>query len=123
MEEKTVRKLDKTRDYCIAGIGNRQFFGQDGRHFDKSTFEEVDISEFEKPKTILSCKFCGVTRANLELMREHLLALHKDGMEKPANIVTSENVLHPPDMASDDLAIPTPVPSPKRRGRPPKKAE
>lgn len=83
-EAKPVRLLDETRPYCFAGIGNRRFYGQDGKHFDMNTLEEVDISTLSsnKSKSVLTCTFCGAKRDTPEIMREHLLALHKDDMEK-----------------------------------------
>ena len=78
--------LDKTKPYCLTGIGDRKFWGQDDKHFDMGTLEEVDISKLQPAKPektpVLTCNFCGVKRETPELMREHLLALHKADMEK-----------------------------------------
>ncbi len=80
----TKKKLDKGRDYGIIGCREFKFFSQDGKLFDMGTLEEVSPPEEPKPKppSRLTCKFCGAERSNPELMREHLLALHREAMEK-----------------------------------------
>lgn len=78
--------LDKSRHYGTVGCASWTFYSQDGKLFDMRTLEEVDPatkgSSEPKPTSVLTCKFCGAKRETPELMKEHLLALHKDDMEK-----------------------------------------
>lgn len=68
-----MSKLDKTKDYGTTFMGDRSFYGQGNKLFSMQTLEEV---EWPKPDPNLVCKFCGVKRDGVELMREHLIANH-----------------------------------------------
>jgi len=76
--------LDRNRPIDIAGTKNRTLWKQDGVYYDPSSGQEVDPSA--KPPqppakasvATLTCKFCGAKRDDLELMKEHLLAMHRD---------------------------------------------
>lgn len=76
--------LDKSRHFGTVGCESWKLYSQDGKFFDMETLEEVDPATLgsSEPKTpsVLTCKFCGAKRETPELMKEHLLALHKDAM-------------------------------------------
>ena len=85
--------LDKTRPFDIAGTKNRTLWKQDGVYYDPSSGQEVDPSAkppqppVKASEMALTCKFCGAKRDDLGLMKEHLLAMHRDEvpelLEKP----------------------------------------
>jgi hypothetical protein len=92
--------FDPSKPYVTTGKGNRTLWSQDGVCYDPSTKEPVDPSKLAPPRpatvgeSVFVCKFCGAKRAGPELIREHLLAEHRDKVEsqrlspepaKPAN--------------------------------------
>ena len=74
-----MSKLDKNRPAAILFDGERQmqFHYQDGKLFNMSTDEEVDLTSIPvKPKPAIICRFCNAKRETAELMHEHLMARH-----------------------------------------------
>lgn len=71
-----MSKLDKTKPYGTAFIGDNSYYGQDGKYFDMNTLEEV-VPPVHKNKDF-ACKFCNAIRQTPELLREHLIAAHPE---------------------------------------------
>ena len=117
--------LDESRVYGIAGEGECKFYTQDGKTFDIGTLKEIcpapvaPKKEAETP-SVLVCKFCGAKRETPEMMKEHLLALHKDDMEKSRKVDVGKELKTTPEKPKGDEEV-AKKPVPKRRGRPRKK--
>lgn len=87
-----MSKLDTSKPYGTAFVGDKTYLGQDGKYFDPNTKEEV-VPPVHK-NADFACKFCGAIRQTPELLREHLIAAHPslvpDLLPKPPVIVPNE---------------------------------
>lgn len=78
-------KLDRNRPFAMLFDGERQIqcHYQDGKMFDRSTDEELNLDSIPKKTKEpppLVCKFCRTKRQTAELMHEHLIARHSEEM-------------------------------------------
>jgi hypothetical protein len=73
-------KLDKTKDYGIAFIGDKTFFGQNGKLFDMNTLEEV--APPKPPPTTFKCNSCGFVTADEKAMVKHVGEAHGEAKGK-----------------------------------------
>lgn len=78
-------KLDKNRPFAMLFDGERQIqcHYQDGKMYDRSTDEELNLDSIPKKTKeppALICKFCRTKRQTAELMSEHLIARHSEEM-------------------------------------------
>ena len=90
-----MSQLDKSKPYGIAFVGDKSYYGQSGKYFNMSTFEEEVLPVAPSAPSGLICKICGAERKTPELFHEHLLAMHPD-----------ESKVLNPEKTGDDTAPP-----------------
>lgn len=124
-------KLDKNRPYAILFDGDRQmqFHYQDGKMFDMSTDDEVDLDSIAvKPKPAITCRFCSAKRETAEMMHEHLIAKHgfqmKQAKAKPETVEETEAKAETkvePEPENETAGEPTNPETPEEKAEAPKK--
>ena len=91
MDNQIIQKLDESRPCGIAGRGVDSYYEQDGKLFHMNTKEyycpvtapvpaqaQAPAPAPVAPPPKIKCRFCGAERDSLDLMKEHLLAVHRD---------------------------------------------
>jgi len=109
-------QIDKSRPYCTVGVGLNTYWYQDEKYYDPSTGQEtLPVKKPVPPEdrkgrdsATLTCKFCGAGRTTPELMKEHLLAAHRDEVPE---------LDKPPEPPAPPAEAPKPKSNKKRKNK------